>query len=258
LALNQGLDLGQKAGQWIDLPIEDGSYSLTMWGSAPRTVVLFGESNSYREVSPGFLTDVLVGSATTAEPYAKISSSDNCYTCHVDVDFHGGRRRGYETCVICHGTAGAADRPQYVAANAPDTTDVAVTFRSMLHKIHQGAELANASSYEVIGFGSGYPNNFSSHTYEHVNFPAFPAGTMECAKCHGTNNDAWIEPVARMHSDGQTTPTQAWTQACGSCHDSAAQLAHMDAQTGSSGVESCGVCHDPGKFGSVEVVHTVR
>jgi len=258
LAVNQGTDLGEAAGSWVDLPIESGTYSLTLWGSIPRTLSLFGESNSYREVSPGFLTDVLVGDETVADPYDKISSADNCYACHADIDFHGGRRRGYETCVICHGTAGSGDRPRYVAANAPATDGVTINFRSMLHKIHHGAELANASTYEVIGFGTGYPDNFSPHSYEDVTFPAFPAGTQACATCHGDGNTAWISPDARMHSGGQVTPTLAWTTACGSCHDSGSELAHMDAQTGSSGVESCSVCHDPGKFAAVEVVHTPR
>ena len=31
-----------------------------------------------------------------------------------------------------------------------------------------------------VGFGSGFPDNFSEHTYEHVSFPAMPSGTQAC------------------------------------------------------------------------------
>src|SRR4029453_2331294 len=101
------------------------------------------------------------GRATPIEPYDLVSSGDNCSSCHQDVQAHGGGRRGFDTCILCHGTAGSEDRARYTAAHAPATTGVSIDFRSLLHKIHMGAELEHADDYEVVGFGSAaYPNNY--------------------------------------------------------------------------------------------------
>jgi OmcA/MtrC family decaheme c-type cytochrome len=241
------------------LPIADGTYTLGMWAAINRVVTLWGETNTYRGTSPPSDADFLVGSATTLEPYALISSAANCNNCHNDLYFHGGGRRGFDTCVLCHGTAGAEDRPRYVAANAPATTQLSINFREMLHKIHRGEELDHASTYTVVGFGStAYPNNFGLASYGEVVFPTMPAGVKQCTTCHGTLNTAWIEPSARTHPAGQLLPTRAWRAACGSCHDSDAAQAHIDSQTSPSGAEACAVCHDPDGLFNVELMHKVR
>jgi len=181
-----------------------------------------------------------------------------CLDCHDEIRFHGGTRAGFDTCLICHGSSGGEDRPQYVAANAPATTGTGIDFRQMLHKIHAGAELANASSYTVVGFGLGYPNNFGTLTYEEVHFPAQPAGVLDCSKCHG-DSDAWAMPADRDHPTDSEVPVRVWRNSCSSCHDSSAALAHMDVNTAqSTGAESCAICHDPGKDVDVELAHTVR
>jgi hypothetical protein len=258
-AINESPDLDVAWGKWRSLPIVDGTYTIGMWASINRVVSLWGETNTYRGTSPPSDADFLVGSATTLEHYSLITSASTCNACHNDIYFHGGGRRGFDTCVLCHGTAGSEDRPRYVAANAPATTQVSINFRELLHKVHMGENLDHASTYTVVGFGStAYPNNFGLTSFGEVAFPTMPDGVKQCTTCHGTHNTAWIEPTKRMHPAGQAKPTRAWRAVCGACHDSDAAQSHIDSQTSPSGGEACAVCHDPGGLAEVELAHKVR
>ena len=254
LALNASPGLGQESGEWTGKPIVDGTYSLGIWTSRTLTLDLFGESNSYRSASDSHNVDFLVGSAAEVEPYELIASGSSCFNCHQELAFHGFGRRGFESCVLCHGTAGSEDRPRYVAGNAPETPGVTVSFRTMLHKIHMGERLANAATYDVIGFGSrSYPNNYEVTNFGEIVFPAMPGGVQRCDKCHG--NEAWHEPAPRAHPTDQDVPIRRWAAVCGSCHDGTDAQAHINVQTDSFGNESCGVCHAPGEPEDVERVH---
>jgi OmcA/MtrC family decaheme c-type cytochrome len=256
--LNDSPDLGQAAGKWKGLPLVPGTYTVGAWGSRTLTLSANGESNSYRSTSQPATADFLVGAATALEPVAIIESGATCARCHVDVYGHGGGRRGVDTCLLCHGSAGTEDRPRYVAAAAPATPGQTVEFRAMLHKIHRGQDLANAATYGVVGFGAGaYPNNFSVLGYGDVEFPAMPEGVKDCRACHGAS-DAWQTPADRSHPTAATVPARSWQVACGSCHDSSAAGAHVDAMTSSLGAESCAVCHGPGRELATDLVHKVR
>jgi hypothetical protein len=253
-SLNDSPDLGEESGEWTGKSIVDGTYSLNVWGSRSLSVNVSGEVTSYSGTSPSEQEDFLVGSATTLEPYDLISDAADCYACHQDLWFHGGGRRGFETCLACHGTAGGEDRPQYRAWGAPPTTGVQIGFREMLHKIHMGEELANASSYTLVGFGSGGPpNNFSTHTYEEVVFPQLPDGVQNCDACHGAST-SWTSPSNRDHPTEQGLPVRAWSTVCNSCHDSSAATAHINSQI-VLGSEACAVCHDVGSEWGVEKMH---
>jgi OmcA/MtrC family decaheme c-type cytochrome len=257
MSLNGSPDLGETTGEWVGKSTVDGTFSAGVWGYRSVMFDLFGETNTYRGSAPSVRKDFLTGDADTLAPYDLISSAQNCNTCHEDLWFHGGTRRGYDSCLLCHGTAGSEDRPRYIAANAPDTTGVTVNFRTMLHKIHMGEELTNASTYTLVGFGLGYPNNFSTHTYEHVVFPDLPDGVKNCEHCHGPGNTAWMSPADRNHPTEQGSPVRAWSVVCGSCHDSDAAAAHI-LQSTTGGIESCAVCHGIDDALNVELVHKVR
>jgi hypothetical protein len=153
--------------------------------------------------------------------------------------------------VLCHGVAGNEDWPIYgtTVATQP-TTGVTINFRTMLHKVHMGEELTNASTYTVLG------NSSSVNTYGEVVFPALPGRTMNCTKCHGSA-DNWKSPGDRQHP-AQATPTREWRAACGACHDSPAATGHIDVMTSGSGVESCEVCHGTDAEFPVELMHKVR
>jgi hypothetical protein len=258
VALNGSPDLDARHGSWSGLELVDGTYTLGLWASRTLPLPLHGESNSYRETSPGVRMDFLVGSASSLAPYDLISSPENCNSCHQDMWFHGGGRRGFDTCILCHGTAGAEDRPTYVAAGAPDTTGLTVNFRTMLHKIHRGADLANAATYEVVGFGnSPYPNNFGLTDFAEVHFPSMPDGVKDCAKCHGSS-DVWREPAARERADLPAVSSLAWTVTCGACHDASSAQAHIEIMTSPSGTESCATCHSEEDDLAVPLVHRIR
>jgi OmcA/MtrC family decaheme c-type cytochrome len=254
IALNGSPDLGDASGKWTGKTIVDGTYTFGIWSSLSLTLNRWGESNSYKAASESQNVDFLVGSASTTEPYQLIASGDACFNCHQDLAFHGFGRRGFESCVLCHGTSGSEDRPQYVAANAPATTGATVSFRTMLHKIHMGENLTHAADYEIVGFGSGaYPDNFAATTFGDIVFPSQPGGVANCIKCHG--NDAWHEPAPRSHPTQQDSSIQRWTVVCGACHDSPDAQAHILSNTDSAGDEACGVCHAPDRPENVVKMH---
>ncbi|HTE06547.1 MAG TPA: hypothetical protein VK824_10145, partial [Planctomycetota bacterium] len=218
--------LGPEWGEWVGKPYVDGTYTASLWLSRNLQVGLQGEVQTYRSTSVATDVDFLFGaSATEVEPHALISSAANCNACHNDTQFHGGGRRGFQSCVLCHSVAGAEDKAQYDTTTSAPTTGVTIDFRTMLHKIHRGEELANASTYTVVGNGG------ASSQYAEVVFPAQPGGTLNCTKCHGADSIAWKEPADRDYPGGQTPTVHEWASVCSSCHDDDVTQAHIDAQT---------------------------
>ena len=259
VALNGSPDVDEAFGKWTGKPIVDGTYRLGLWAGGVFTVSQFGEDNTYPRTSVAAMADLLIGGATVVEPYDLLGSFDSCTACHGELYFHGGNRRGIEACLQCHGTAGAEDRPQYRAPNADPTTATLVKFRELLHKLHRGKNLDKAATYTVNGYGfaGAYPNNFTAHQYADVEFPAFPGGTKSCAMCHA-DSESWQAPADLSHPTESLLPSRSWRAACGSCHDSDAAHAHIDAQTSPAGVESCAICHDDGSVLDTEFVHDPR
>jgi Outer membrane cytochrome MtrC/MtrF-like, domains II/IV len=224
-------------GKWAGKDIAPGTYTANIWAYRVFTVNTTwtaGDRTDYRGASPPANTNFLVGTADTIVPYDKISSGNNCERCHDGLMWHGGSRRGFDTCAICHGSAGAQATP-----------DVTVNFRTMLHKIHMGSSLPDAETYNVNG-----------ENWADVEFPAMPGGVKNCTMCHGTAT-AWQAPDPRNHPTQQGSPTEAWGIACGACHDSSAATAHISAMT-YAGQESCPVCHDSSSQFPVEVMHKTR
>lgn len=253
-ALNTSPGFDETWGKWSGKAIVDGTYTVGMWGRKSITVDEFSESQNYNIVSHLGSKDFLVGDTiTTLNTTRIISSASNCNACHTDIWFHGGGRRGFDTCIQCHGTAGAEDRAFY-RYGGQETADVTVEFRQMLHKIHMGKELTKAKTYTVMGFG----NPPSAHTYEEVGFPPWPGGVKHCDKCHGAGSDSWKEPAIREHTDDTVLPVRTWRTACTSCHDADAVAAHANQQTDANGVESCSVCHGAGKEFAVDLKHKNR
>ena len=258
LAENGSPGLDESWGEWTGMSIVSGTYRLSLWAYRPFEVQLNGETNEYPSTSVAATVDLAVGSAQVLEPYHLISSSENCLACHKEIYFHDGTRRGFDACIACHGAAGSEDRPRYVAANAPATTGQTVNFRTLLHSIHRGSDLAHAATFTVVGEGSDpYPDNFALNGYSQIEFPDMPGGTRHCAKCHGTS-DTWQDPAPRDHPTQQVLEVRVWRAVCGTCHDSSAAIAHIDSQTSPTGEEACEICHGPGEQQEVELVHKPR
>ena len=244
-------DLDQSWGDWIGLAIPAGTYNFGIWGARTFSVTVGSDTTSYTEGSMPEVTQLLFGDATEVETVTRIDSTDGCYRCHNDIQFHGGSRRGYETCTLCHTLAGAEDAATYVYPTGEASTGVTIDFRTMLHKIHHGKELSAGANYLVAGFGG------TGHSYEAVGFPVLPGGTVQCTVCHGTDNTAWLEPAERTHAS-ETLPVRSWRATCGACHDSNAAAAHIDVNTSPSGAESCAICHGQGRELDVRTVHRTR
>ena len=229
---NDTIAIGEEQGDWQGLPYLSGTYTADLWFYKNLDVGRNGELQTYRSTSNAGTADFLYGSADEIVPHEIISSSANCYTCHNDVLFHGGGRRGLDACLTCHGISG--NTSSLLPSGAP------IEFRQMLHKIHRGGELPDAATYPFATEGE---------------FPAMPGGVQQCVRCHG--NDAWKQPTEREHPSA-SVPVRAWGDVCGSCHSSDAALAHISVQTSTAGAESCAICHGPGKEWEVDDMHAVH
>jgi OmcA/MtrC family decaheme c-type cytochrome len=262
-------DIDMTWGDWKALAIQDGTYAVGMWANRDFTVTSAGlltttgawndlntDNTTYRMITPPATHEFLYGAATSIESRTVIASGASCNACHGDIQAHGNGRRGLATCLACHSTSGLEDAAPYSFDGwyVPKTPGVTMDFRTLLHKVHMGKELASASSYVVDGvfLGTAYPVS-----YGEIGFPSMPGEASNCAACHGDGNAAWHAPAPRV-SNGSATPVRDWRAACGSCHDSSPATAHIDVQTALSGVESCDVCHGEDKTWSVELAHKVR
>ncbi|MGH7143049.1 MAG: multiheme c-type cytochrome [Planctomycetota bacterium] len=226
----------------------DGTYTLGMWGNTTFVVKSPDglQSTSYKGTAIATHEDFLVGSATTIKPYTNMVAS-SCNKCHQDIYYHGAGRHGYDTCQLCHQTSGAQDNAEFVAS--PSTAN-SIEFRNMLHKIHLGDDLYDASTWGIIG-GNGSKTSFTG------GFPALPVGVKQCTTCHGTSTN-YHDLTDRNHPTEQNLPVKAYSMACLSCHDDPSAQAHASLQVSSGGVESCTVCHGDGKDYDVTVMHKPR
>lgn len=226
-ALNESpAGLGNQ-GNWVGLPLLDGTYTFDMHGARSLTVTRAGENTTYTEGADATIVHILYGSATTIEVVDRVASAETCYNCHERLQFHGGSRTSVETCLQCHGTAGAQNTKVYENQNTGSPVDEldSVEFRSYAHRLHRDV------------------------------FPSMP-GVQDCSVCHGSST-AWVQPAEREHPN-QVYPTRAWSIACGGCHDSTPATAHMDANTSNSGYEACAICHGEGRDQDVRSMHLIR
>jgi len=251
-------------GDWTALPIVDGTYQLGAWANIDftlnpqRTRVatevwnnLASDNTTYRMISPPATRPFLFGAATTITRREVIADVDSCKQCHGEIVAHGFGRRGLETCLLCHATPGAEDAPLYSFNGwyIGPTPRVSMEFRTLLHKVHMGRELANASSYTANGIFLGTPYPVQ---YGEIELPA-AGGPARCEVCHGSGSTGWHAPAGRDHPNGIAS-VREWRAACTSCHDSTAAGAHVDTMT-SNGQESCSTCHGLGKDWPVDRVH---
>ncbi len=247
-ALNGSGELDDQRGKWTGKALVSGTYVGSLSAARDLAFVLGTATTAYRASSPSATLPILLGDALEPEPYTRIADGASCNACHQDLAYHG-TFRGFDTCILCHGASGTEDLPRFVAAAAPATPGQSVEFRTLLHKIHRGSELAD-DTYQVVGAGTAaYPDNFVARAYhEHTTFPAYPDRTLACARCHGEGNTQALLPTEREHPNSQVRPLQIWRPACATCHDDGPVSAHIDSNTASNGAEACAICHDPGEF----------
>lgn len=139
-----------------------------------------------------------------------LSSTETCNQCHNPLAIHGGGRKEYGLCVLCH-TDGVID---------PESGN-SISMKKMIHKIHYGVHLPSVQAgtpYIIYGYRT------SPHDYSEV---VFPQDNRNCTTCH-------TGPMADYHL---TKPSRA---ACGSCHDNVDFSDHMGGQEDDS---LCSACH---------------
>jgi OmcA/MtrC family decaheme c-type cytochrome len=149
---------------------------------ATRTMSSFGLTNNFASATYNFVPN---GSKVTK--IRDVAATASCDSCHDQLSFHGGSRRGVALCVMCH---------------TPQMTDAAtgnpVDFKVFIHKLHAGSSLPSVVAGGSYKIGT---TDFSKIVY--------PADVRRCTTCHDASK-------ATQANNYLTKPGAA---ACGSCHD---------------------------------------
>lgn len=226
----------------------DGEYVYTFRTKAPdgynrnatHTVAVYGSRNLNEfDMGTQYASDVFhfVPDGSPVTTVRDVVTNASCNKCHDQLSFHGGSRRGIETCVLCH-------TPQTTDPDTGNTVDMV----AMTHKIHMGANLPSVQAggkYSIIG------HNQHEADYSHI---VFPADARRCETCHDQGPGA-----ATQAANYLTRPSR---QACGSCHD------NVNFATGENHVNlpqltdnQCATCHQPqGEYeldASIKGAHTI-
>jgi OmcA/MtrC family decaheme c-type cytochrome len=153
-----------------------------------------------------------------------------------------------------------------------------IDLKRLIHAIHAADRDQHGfreNGIVIYGYG-GSTNDFS-----HVRFPGI---LNDCTTCHNSGtyelSGKWEMPlqngilastissgmdVADQTDDLYTTPTAA---VCSACHDGALAQAHMENLGGAKfaadktaidgSMETCAICHGPGKIADLNVVHEIE
>jgi len=180
-----------------------GTYTYTFKTAAPsgfdptatHRIGLYGSRNlttwdlgtNYASVTYDF-----VPAGGTPTPRDMIRTA-NCNTCHYQLAFHGGTRRGLDLCIMCH-------TPQTSDPNTGFTLDMPV----MAHQIHIG------TSFPTIQSTTPYAIECHGNVLESWTTVVAPADVRNCAKtCHNPSDGATQSNLWMTHPD---------RAACGGCH----------------------------------------
>ena len=179
--------------------------------------------------------------ASIATSRREIVDTKKCNNCHnrlANVDsghqgFHAAPSDNVQVCVACHG------------ANLG--FGAYADYRYLIHAVHASEMRENEYRPKVDDV-------------------KFPGNLADCQTCHMAESQqlplAFNTPIFTGNNGQFTSPTAA---VCSSCHDSDIAMAHMESAGGShfsadkqlilDNVETCSVCHGPGKTADVDVVH---
>jgi OmcA/MtrC family decaheme c-type cytochrome len=226
-------------GTWNELAM--GRYTYKFRTALPsgfdltktHTLGIYGSRNLASIIGKTYYDNVLYDFRPDGGPVTSTWAAfetATCNACHDPLGLHGGSRREVKLCVLCHNRTQSLD---------PDTGN-SVEMRLMIHKIHNGPNLANG--YTIIG------NQQAVHDYSHVTYPQDVRNCTTCHKSSAAEGHIWFSNPSR--------------QACGACHDS------VDWVTGDNHVagpqpddSACASCHPPqgeSEFDvSVKGAHTI-
>ena len=202
---------------------------------------------------------------------------ERCDQCHNQLTIHGNNRTDEpEVCVQCHNpNATDINRRNPPCSDDLGTDDVPIDFKRMIHRIHSSG--ATGVPFEVCGFGN------STHVYD----VTYPGQIRNCEGCHetpdpdeerfpyhpveaGTILGTTISAGADLASPTDDVVISPNSSVCSSCHVSNLAKLHMEQNGGNfaatknpdgtlnpADVESCALCHGPGRSADVQEVHGV-
>jgi OmcA/MtrC family decaheme c-type cytochrome len=160
------------------------THTIGIYGS--RVLTDYNLGTNYASATFNFVPN---GAAVTK--VHEIIKTASCNTCHDQLSWHGGRRRGVEMCVLCH-----------TQQNVDTTTGGSLDLKVIIHEMHMGKNLPS-----VVG---GSPLIVNGTDFSQIAFPADPGDPRRCETCHSQSTGA-AQATAYL-----TNPTRA---ACGACHN---------------------------------------
>jgi OmcA/MtrC family decaheme c-type cytochrome len=219
-----------------------GAYAFAMEGYVMEKVSPDKDPVRIAAFNPVYYAGLDGGESASRREVVDMTS---CNVCHMSIEAHGTIRKNVEYCVMCH-NANATDAARRPAEAMPPET---INFSLLIHRLHLGKE-AN-QPLKVYGFGN------QLHDYSKL---IFPGNLNDCQKCHLP--DTYGLPLLNgvlptvITQDGEVVSSTLPVRAlCTSCHDSQETQAHAELQTSAGGVETCNVCHGPGREFDVNKAH---
>lgn len=195
---------------------------------------------------------------------------ERCDACHSQLTMHGNNRTDEpEVCVVCHNPdATDINKRAGACVDAHGADDASIDMKYMIHALH--AFSFTGEPYKTCNFFS------NPVTFDFL----YPGKLNNCEGCHlpggyypvdpGTILGTTVSVGADLSVPTDDTVVSPNTSACSGCHITQSARNHMlsngadyeatkaaDSSLISSGVESCAICHGPGRAADVELVHGV-
>jgi OmcA/MtrC family decaheme c-type cytochrome len=235
-----------------------GTYAIGV--EARRTEVFFAGTTSQLSIQYGAPNKVVYfavdGSAVAAR--RSVVAIGNCNNCHVSLQLHGTLRNNTEYCVMCHNPSNtdASVRGSATVAADKAAPPQGINFNLLVHRIHDGINMAASKrTYIVVGFGGSH-NDFSGTLFPAMSPTGVATDLRNCSMCHVNSSEQNL-PIGLnqvVDPQGPINPVQAVASACSGCHVDLASASHFLANTTTLG-ESCTVCHASGGIEAVGQVH---
>ena len=229
---------------------------------------------------------VAAATGTSATDRRVVVDIARCNACHKSLSLHGNNRTDEpQVCVICHNPAAtditrrkgatmvaSTSCPQGLVSTLDGKCEQTIDFKRMVHMIHASELQPAGLPFVVYGFGNN-PIDFAEVTYP----PGDKIG--QCETCHAPDTYYPVDPAkvqatttntgASITSQTDDTGMTPNTAICSSCHTTSTAMLHMTQNGGSANVakpangivtsplETCSVCHGPGKPADVKTAHAV-
>ncbi len=191
----------------------DATATHTIGIYASRVLTAYGLGTNYASATYNFVPN---GAKVTK--IHEIIKTASCNSCHDQLSWHGGRRRGIEMCVLCH-----------TQQNIDTTTGGSLDLKVMIHEIHMGENLPTVLA--------GTPLIVNGTDFSNVAFPADPGDPRRCETCHSQSTGA-AQATAYL-----TNPSRA---ACGACHNDVNFSSGLNHPGGPQfDDKQCATCHVP-------------